>query len=65
MPTEQPKWLTVEEAAARCGCSAQTIWRRARAGMLHPRRLLGRTVFDIAEIETLRSTEKDESRRAS
>lgn len=45
--------VTIEEAAARRGCSAATIWRRARRGELHLQRLFGRTVVDLAEVDAL------------
>lgn len=46
--------LTIEEAAARRGCSASTIWRRAQRGELTLRRELGRTVVSAAEVDALR-----------
>src|ERR1700686_4994486 len=45
--------LTIEQAAARRGCSASTIWRRVRAGELQPRRFLGRVVFDATKVDAL------------
>jgi Helix-turn-helix domain len=51
-------WMTIEEAAVRQGCSVATIWRRAREGKLHLRRLLGRTVVDLAELEGLQTPER-------
>ena len=47
--------VPVEEAAVRLGCSPATVWRLARAGRLTKVRLLGRTVFDVAEIERLKA----------
>jgi predicted DNA-binding transcriptional regulator AlpA len=45
--------LTIEQAAARRGCSASTIWRRARRGELTLQRVLGRTVISITEVDAL------------
>jgi predicted DNA-binding transcriptional regulator AlpA len=44
-------WLTVEEVAMRLERSAATIWRYVRAGKLHTKSILGRTVFDASEVE--------------
>lgn len=46
-------FLTVEGAAARRGISVATIWRRVGLGQLRTRRVLGRTVFDVAEVDAL------------
>lgn len=46
-------WLTIEEAAARLGCSAATIWRRAARGQLPLHRVLGRTVVRVADVDAL------------
>jgi len=45
--------LTIEEAAARRGCSAATIWRRAKRGELTLERDRGRTVVSVAEVDAL------------
>lgn len=47
------RWVTLEAAAARRGVSIATIWRRAALGQLHPRRVLGRTVVDAMEVDSL------------
>ena len=47
------KLLTIEEAAARLGFSASTIWRYIRAGKLTSRRVFGRTVINVDEVDAL------------
>jgi len=49
----QVQGLTIEEAAARRGCSASTIWRRAKRGELRLRRIYGRTVVSTTEVDAL------------
>jgi len=50
MPRKQ---ITIEEAAARRGCSASTIWRAIARGALKATRLLGRTVVLAADVDRL------------
>ena len=45
--------MTIEEAAARMGCSGGTIWRWVRAGVVNSHRLWARTLLERAEIEQL------------
>jgi len=45
--------LTIEQAAARRGCSASTIWRRVRAGELRLQRVLGRLVAMTEDVDAL------------
>jgi len=47
-------YLTIEGAAARRGCSAATIWRRIKKGELQVRRILGRTVLSVEEVDRLK-----------
>jgi len=51
---EPTELLTIEEAAARRGCSAATVWRRAGRGELTLLRERGRTVVAAAEVDALR-----------
>lgn len=51
--TDEPRLVPVEEAALRKGCSPTTIWRAAAKGLLTRHWLLGRTVFDAAEVDAL------------
>lgn len=46
-------YLTVEEAAARRGCSASTIWRRIRQGDLTPERYFGRVVVRVSDVDAM------------
>lgn len=47
--------MTAEQAAAYLDISVATLWRWRNQGVLTGRRVLGRTVFDRAEVEaTLR-----------
>lgn len=43
--------LVIEQVAIALGCSTTTVHRYVSAGLLHPMRLLGRTVYDKAEVE--------------
>jgi excisionase family DNA binding protein len=52
--------LTIEQAAARKGCSVSTIWRAVHHGKLHAWRYFGRTVVDAGEVDALKlSTQRD------
>lgn len=44
--------MTVEQAATMLDVSVATIWRYRSQGVLTGKRVLGRTVFDRAEVET-------------
>lgn len=46
-------FLTIEEAAARRGCSATTIWRRINQRELDCQRVLGRTVVYAEQVDAL------------
>jgi len=46
-------FMTVDEAAARLGCSSATIWRRIADGRLPAYRLLGRTVVREEDVDRL------------
>jgi excisionase family DNA binding protein len=45
--------MTVEQAAVAANVSVATIWRWRNQGVLRGRRVLGRTVFDRAEVEAV------------
>jgi predicted site-specific integrase-resolvase len=45
--------MTAEQAANALGISVATLWRWRAQGLLTGRRVLGRTVFDRAEVETV------------
>jgi len=45
--------LTAEKAAALLDVSVATIWRMRSQGTLTGRRVLGRTVFDRSEVESV------------
>jgi predicted site-specific integrase-resolvase len=44
--------MTAEQAAAFLDISVATLWRWRNQGTLTGKRVLGRTVFDRAEVET-------------
>jgi excisionase family DNA binding protein len=46
-------YLTIAEAAARAGCAVTTIYRRVKRGELTLRRVLGRSVIEVAELDRL------------
>lgn len=50
---ELSKYVTVEEAAAREGVSASTIWRRIKAGELRKFTHLGRTLVAISDVDRM------------
>ncbi len=52
-PTSLTKLLTAEQAASMLGISTPTLWRWRTAGVLTGHRVLGRTVFDRAEVEAV------------
>jgi hypothetical protein len=52
----QTDHIPVEFAAIVLGVSTATVWRLAKKGLLHRRRLLGRTVFRLQEVEALART---------
>lgn len=47
-----PRALRVKDAAARYGVSLSFLWKLARAGRLHPRRVSARcTLWDVVELD--------------
>ena len=52
---ERGELLTIEEAAARRGCSASTIWRAIKSGELKPVRVLGRVTVETASVDRMQT----------
>jgi hypothetical protein len=53
-PDKQEKFLKRRELAARWRCSAETIKRRQRSGLLHPIRLSQRLLlYKLSEVKKL------------
>jgi excisionase family DNA binding protein len=46
-------WLTIEEVAARRGCSGSTVWRWVRGGRLTTERVFGRVVIRASDVDAL------------
>ena len=52
------EYLTLEQAAARLGCSLTTIWRRMKAGELPNTRIFGRLVVCPSDVDALEYPKK-------
>lgn len=64
----ESKYITLEQAAARLGCSLTTIWRRMKAGKLPTTRIFGRLVVlptDVDAIEYPKKAGRPATREAS
>ena len=58
-------FCTLEEAAARRGCSRATIWRRIQSGDLTGRRVLGRLLVRVEEVDLLEIPKRRHGYRSS
>jgi hypothetical protein len=50
---DAPRWLTLEQAASRLGCSPDAVRMRAKRGRLEPRRQGRRLYVSAASVDSL------------